>query len=350
MKIRYKQLFTIGMRAAYYTDNKQHDDFVITPTRMCERQMSRFRIRSRKTFDGIGLHYECSPTTNDATPFKPITIEEKFTFRVSVTNPDFWYFADVRAWENDKIFLLQNAVYNTTGNISVLNGPMINPVLYRPKTFKFETTIEAVGGLIRVLDSAGNILQTIIVRAKTATEPVGTKESFLINLAGYEDGSYTIRHINSGGNNDTQVYCSLEYAPGTLAIIEIKYRTGVAYTGIDPIQKYTIDISSRLTDWFIDVHIRPRTVPPFLASELQIKHLPVPPAGAKIFNRIVTNDANGYAQFKLTGQLPFSQKPVHLQLLKAPSQLVMDPLPLPSSITVQKDALNNLFTKIIVNV
>jgi hypothetical protein len=351
MRLRYEQLFSIGFTAAYYADNLPHDDFIIEPTRYCSKQMSRFKMLSKKTIDGISVIYECSPFTNDPTPFRPVTTVEKFTFKVTVTNPDFWYYADVTNWERDKIFLLKNPFFNSTGNINILTGPLNAPVLFRPMVFKHELVLENVPGLLKVMDAIGNVIHTIIVRAKTPAEPVGKKEAFFVNLKDFTDGSYTLRHVTSGGDVDEAVYCSADYSTDTLAIVEISYQSGLLWTGIAPFQHYTVNIASRVTDWFFDVHIRKKTIPAYLASQLSIRHVPVPPEPLRTFSVVgVADDINGFVQFKSNVKLTYSQRPMHLQLLKLLTTTVLDPLPLPSSITVQKDALNNLITKIVVNV
>jgi hypothetical protein len=351
MRLRYEQLFSIAFTTAYYADGLAHDDFIIEPTRYCERQMSRYKMLSKKSSEGISLIYECSPFTNDATPFRPVTTVEKFTFKVTVANADFWYYADVNNWQKDKIYLLKNPSFITTGTINVLSGPLNAPVLFRPMEFKYETPLENTPGLLKVLDSTGNVLRTIIVRAKTPSEPVGKTEPYFIDLKNFTDGSYTLRHVTSGGDVDELVYCSADYSPDTLAIVEIRYQSGVPWTGVPPFQRYAVTVSSRSTDWFFDVHIRKKPIPAYLASQLSIKHLNVPPEPLRTFSVVgVADDINGFVQFKSTVKLTYSQTPMHLQLLKSAVTTVLDQLPLPSSITVQKDALNNLITKVVVNV
>lgn len=354
MRLRYEQLFNIGITAAYYVDAMSHEDFVVEPTQYCKRQMSRYKILSKKTPDGIALLYECSPFTNDATAFKPITTEEKFTFKVSVTNPDFWYYADVNSWQKDKIFFLKNAAYNAPGNLTILSGALNNPVLYRPMEFMYEVLLENVQNILEVRDGSGSLIKTIVVRAKTASEPVGKKETFFINLKNYADGLYTLRHKSTGGDTDERVYCSADYTTGTLSIIEITYKGGIAWTGVSPFQKYLISISSRSTDWFIDVYIRKKTLAVVLASQLSVKHFPDVAEPLKTFSTVgLPDDLKGYVQFKSDVKLLYSQKPMHLCLQKSgmPNPVtVLDPLPLPSSLTFKKDLLNNLVTKIIVNV
>ncbi len=350
MNLRYEQLFGLGFTTVYYVDGQGHDDFVMEPTQYCKKQMSRYKILSKKTADGIVLFYECSPFTNDATPFRPILVEEKFTFKVTANNPNFWYYADVNNWEKDKVYFLRNPSYNTTGDISVLTGALSAPILFRPLEFMYDVLLDNVQGLLEIRDAAGILIKTMVIRAKTVSEPVGKKESYFINLKNYTDGLYTLRHIASGGNVDEQVYCSADYATGTLAIIEITYKGGVTWTGVAPFQKYIINISNRITDWFFDVYIRKKPVPAVLASELSIKHIPTGAEPVQTFTVVgAADDPHGFVQFKSDNQLEYSQGPMHLQLLKSLTDKILDPLPLPSSVTVQKNG-PNLITKIIVNI
>ncbi len=352
MKLRYEQLFSIALTASYYTDNKTHEDLIIEPTSYCQKQMSRFKILSKKTFNGMALLYECSPLTNDATAFKAITAEEKFTFKVKANNADFWFYADVQDWESGKIYMLRNPSYNTTGDINIVTGALTSPILFRPMEFKYDVALESVAGLLEIRNSTGTLIKTLIIRAKTATEAAGVIEQYLINLENYNDGTYTLRHITTGGNVDEQVYCSADYSADTLAIIEITYKGDAAWTGVQPFQKYIISVASRQADWFFDIHIRKKAVPAIIASKLSINHLNVPPEVKKTFSvQGLPDDINGFVQFKSVGKLSYSQKPMHLQLINTVTvKIVMDPLPLPSAIDLQQDALNNLFTKVIVNV
>lgn len=352
MKLRYEQLFTISLRPEYYTDDLPHDDFVIEPTNVCKKLMSRYKILFKKTFDGIGLYYECDSAKTDSTALRPITAEEKFTFIIKTNNADFWYYADVQNWESGKVYFLKNPKYNVTGNITVLNGPLVNPVSFYPMKFKYETALDNAQGLLEIRDINNTLIKTISVRAKTTAEPAGITEFYLVDLSGYNDGAYTIQRISTTGNADENIYCTADYYPDVLSVAEITYKGGVAYTGIEPFQKYLLNVSSRSTDWFYDVHIRQKTVPVALASELSLKHIPVPPGVAKTFTVSSGPDnANGFVQFKSSVKLSYSQTPMHLQLKKTGNPVpVIDLLPLPSAVDVQKDAGNNLFTKVIINV
>jgi len=343
MEIKYQQLFGINVRPEYYTDEKPHNDLSIQPTSQCNKLLMRYKMLARQTFNGITLYYQCDPLQNGFVALKPVSTEEKFTFILKAINTNFWYYADVQDWTSGTVFLLKNLNYNTTGDITVLNGALINAMMFSPMQFKYAVPIENVTGLIEIRNN-GALIKTLIVRAKTNAEPLTATESYLIDLTGYDDGEYLIRHINTGGNNDKKIYCSGDYSVDALAIIEITYKNGAAYTGVEPFQNYLVNVSNRKTDWFYDVHIRDKAVPIALASQLSIA-----PAG--MFSRVSFNDAERFVQFKSVSKIAYSQTPLQLQLKKTGTTTpIMDPMPLPSATVVQKDSMNNLFTKVIVNV
>lgn len=352
MKTRYQQLFNISLASSFYKDKKINDDLIVEPTGHCLKLWSRYRILSKKISNGIALLYECSPFTNDATAFKPITGEEKFTFIVRSNNADFWFYADVRNWESGKIFLLNNPTYSTTGNINISSGALTDPVLYRPKSFKYEVALESTEGLLEIRNSSGNLIKTLKVRAKSPSEASVVKEQISIGLNHYMDGLYTIRHISASGSTDEKVYCSADFSNDTLAIIEITYRGDAAWTGVKPFQNYILSVDSRVADWYFDIRIRKRAVSVIKASKLSIKHLNVLPEVKRTFSVDgLPDDVNGVVKFKSDSKLSYSQMPIRLQLINTTnSKVVMDPLPLPSSVDLQKDALNNLFTQVIINI
>lgn len=352
MKIRYQQLFSISLTSSFYKDKKINGDLIIEPGGNCRKLMNRYKILPRKITDGSALFYECSPLTNDATAFKPVTKEEKFTFIVKPNNADFWFYADIRRWESGKIFFLTNSTYSATGDINILSGPLTNPILYRPMTFKYEVALESTVGWLEIRDSSGILLKTLGVRAKASTEPSLVKELFPVDLKNYPDGLYTLRYVSSGGSTDENVYCSEDFSNDTLAIVEITYRGDIAWTGVKPFQNYIINIDSRKADWYFDIRIRKRAVPVIKASKLSINHLNVPPEVKRTFSVDgPPDDTNGIVKFKSTAKLNYSQTPMRLQLINTTnSKVVMDPLPLPTSIDLRKDALNKLFTQVIINV
>jgi hypothetical protein len=277
MKLRYEQLFGISLTSSYYSDSKTHEDLSVEPTGFCKRQMSRFKILSRKTFNGMALLYECSPVANDASAFKPISSEEKFTFKVKASNTDFWFYADVREWESGKIFLLKNPTYAATGNINIVTGALLSPIIFRPMEFKYDVALESTEGLLEIHSSTGTLIKSIIIRAKSPEEATGVKEQYIIGLKNYPEGSYTLRRITSGGTFNEQVFCSADYSADTLAVIEITYKGDAAWTGQKPYQNYIVRIDSRQADWFFDIHIRKKAVPAVTASKLAINHANVPP-------------------------------------------------------------------------
>ena len=221
----------------------------------------------------------------------------------------------------------------------------------------FSVPLEAVARALEIRDAAGSVLKTLTIRARTAAEPVGKKEPYFVDLNRYQDGLYTLRHKSDGGDVDTSVYCCADYTPGTLAVIEITYKGGVAWTGVTPFQKYLINVTSRITDWFFDVNVRKQASGLVVPSQLSIIHVPVGAEPVQTFSVVgAADDPHGFVQFKSDAKLTYSQRPMHLRLVRPnamdlPHPLdVINPVPLPSAITLQKDTLNNLITKIIVNV
>jgi hypothetical protein len=352
MKIRFQQLFSISLSSSFYKDKKIHGDLIIDPTGHSQKLMSRYRILSKKTSDGLALLYECSPLINDNTPFKPIKNEEKFTFILKSDNADFWFYSDVRNWESGKIFFLTNPTYSATGDINIVSAPLSDPILFRPMDFNYEVLLENTEGLLEIRNSSGLLLKTHSVRAKGSAEPAVVKEKIQVNLNHFADGLYILRYKSASGITDEKVYCSEDFSNDSFAILEITYRGNAAWTGVEPFQNYIIRIDSRKADWYFDIRIRKRAVPVIKASKLSINHLNVPPDVKRTFTVDgLPDDANGIVKFKSTVKLSYSQVPMRLQLINTTnSKVVMDPLPLPSSVDLQKDTLNNLFTQVIINV
>jgi hypothetical protein len=352
MKLRYLPLFNISFNTAYYVDGQVHDDIMLEPTSSCKRQMTRFHILSRSTPRGIALYYEGSPLTSDATAAKPVNAEEKFTFKVSVKNSDLWYYADVNGWAQDKVYFLKNPLYNTTGDISILNSSLSSPVLHRPLAFVHELPLQDAASLMEIRDPAGTLIRTVAVRARDTSEAAGKTEGFLVDLKGFPDGLYSLRHVKSGGNVDEPVYCSADHSVGTFAIVEITYKGDAAWTGVNPVQQYMLTITTRATDWVYDVYIRERPMNTILASKLFIKHEPVGAEPVRTFSVITADDVAGFVQFRSDVPLNFSQKPMKLRLVTPDLVTPVDvigTLPMPSAHTIVKDG-SDLSTKIIVNV
>lgn len=352
MKLRYKELFKVSFATSYYVDGQAHNDVVLEPTLCCTKQMSRYKIRSKKSSDGITLYYEASPLTNDATAFKPVNVEEQFVFRAMVSNPDLWYYADVNGWQQDKVYFIRNTIYNTTGDISILNGALNNPVLNRPLSFIYELPLQAEQSVLEIRDAANTVISSIVIRARKADEAAGKTEGFPIDLLTQADGLYTLRHLKKAGDTDQQAYCSSDCTPGTFAIVEITYKGNAAWTGVAPTQQYKINIATRPTEWVYEVYLRPKPTSTLKASKLFIKHEPVGAEPVQTFTPVVVDDAAGFVRFKSDALLKFSQRPMKLRLvtpdLITPKD-VIPALPGPSALTIVKNG-PNLSTKIIVNV
>ena len=352
MKLRYRELFKVSFATSYYVDGQAHNDVLLTPTLYCSRQMSRYKIISKKSSDGITLYYEASPLTNDATAFKTIKTEEKFVFRAMVNNPELWYYADVNGWQQDKVYFLKNTVYNTTGNISIHNGALSNPVLNRPLSFIHELPLQAEQSLLEIRNAADILVKSIVIRGRKTDESAGKTEGFPVDLVTQGDGLYTLRHIKKSGTTDQKAYCSSDCTPGTFAIVEITYKGNAAWTGVAPTQQFRINITTRPAEWVYEVYIRPKPTSTLLASKLFIKHEPAGAEPVQTFSVIVADDTAGFVRFKSDALLKFSQRPMKLRLvtpdLVTPKD-VISVLPGPSAQTIVKSG-PNLSARIIVNV
>lgn len=352
MKLRYKELFKVGFTTAYYVDGQAHNDVLLEPTAFCRKQLSRFHILSRPSADGITLYYEANPLTDDATAFKPINQEEQFLFRAVVQNPDLWYYADVNGWKQDRVFFLKNTVYNTTGDISLLNGALNNSVLHRPLKFVHDVPLQAEQSVLEVLDAAGTLLKSVAIRARADDEEADKPEGVPVDLTTAADGLYTLRHRKNSGDSDEVAYCTADYRPGTFALVEITYRGDVAWTGVAPLQHYRVQLAARPTEWVYEVYLRPKPMATLLASQLFIKHEPVGAEPVQTFTVVTADDAAGYVKFKSDNPLLFSQRPMRLRLvtpdLVTPTDVLAN-LPGPSARTIVKVG-SALATRIIVNI
>ena len=352
MKLRYKELFKIGFATTFYVDGQTHDEVLLEPTWFCRKQMSRYKLLSRKSSDGITLYYEASPLTNDATAFKPINTEEKFAFKAVVNDPNLWYYADVNGWQQDRVYFLTNTVYNTTGDITVHNGALNTSVLNRPLTFMYDLPLQVEQSLLEIRNATNTVIKSIVIRARFEDEVAGKTEKLLVDLKTSADGLYRLTHIKKDGNVEERVYCSTDYSEGTFAIVEITYKSGLAWTGVAPTQKYQLTLTTRPTEWVYDVYIRPKPMNPLIASQLFIKHLPIGAEPVQTFSVITSDNILGYVQFKSDGPLLFSQRPMNLRLV-LPDLVTLAKgvgvLPVPSSHSIVKNG-SALSTKIIVNI
>lgn len=352
MKLRYKELFKIGFATTYYVDGQTHDEVLLEPTWFCSKKMSRYKLLSRKSSDGISVYYEASPLTNDATAFKPIKTEEKFAFKAVVNDPNLWYYADVNGWQQDRLYFLSNTVYNTLGDIVVLNGALNASVLNRPLIFTYDLPLQTDQSLLEIRDATSRVIKSIVIRARFVDEVAGKREKFLVDLKTNGDGLYTLTQVKKDGNIDERVYCSTDYSEGTFAIVEITYQGGLAWTGVTPIQNYQVTLITRATEWVYDVYIRPKPMNPLIANKLFIKHLPIGAEPMHTFSVITSDNITGYVQFKSDGPLRFSQRPMNLRLVLADLVTLakgVGVLPVPSSHSIVKSG-SALSTRIIVNI
>jgi hypothetical protein len=351
MKLRYEQLFSITLGAGYHDSAAAFADLVLQPTTACSQLMNRFNIRTKTTPSGLLTYYQCSPFTNDTTPFKPVTTAQTFSFLLKAVNPSFWYLADVNNWKQDSIFHLKNPFFDTTGNIAVHNGPLSTPVSFRPMLFKHSLTLENTGGVLEVRDATGVLIKAQPVRALVPPETPGTTEEYLVDLKGFTEGAYTLRHIKAGPPADTKCYCSADCQPGALAVVDIQYKGDVLWTGKKPFQNYTVTVAARKTNWFFDVHVNAKSLALYKPSKLTVNHKNILPDPKQTFSVDgAADDVNGLVKFKSDAPVAYPAKPMQLELVHNGAKIIISQLPLPNQYDVQKDILNNFFTNIIVNV
>jgi hypothetical protein len=350
MKLRYEILFNITLAAGYHNSAAAFTDLAIQPTSACLRLMKRFDIRHRKTPSGLMLYYRCSPFTNDTTPYKPIAGEETFSFLLKAVNPDFWFLADVNGWKQDSVFHLKNTVYNSAGDLPLHNGALSTALSFRPLLFQHEVTLEAAAGLLQLRNTSGVVLHQQVVRALLPGEAVGTVHGYPIDLRGATDGIYTIRHIKAGPAADTQYYCSADYGPGVLAVVDVTYKTG-AWTGVKPFQNHTITVAARKTNWLFDVYVNKKSLSIYKPTKLSVRHKNFLPGPQQTFSvQGAADDVNGRVTFRSDALISYPDKPVELELVHNGTKVLVAQLPLPSAHDVQKDNLNNFFTQMIVNI
>jgi hypothetical protein len=157
---------------------------------------------------------------------------------------------------------------------------------------------------------------------------------------------YQVRYISSAGTTNENVFCSPDFVPDALAIVQMTYRTG-AWTGVNSNQQYKIIINNRKSNWFYDINIRPGTTVGIAPGDLKIVHFPAgePPIA---FSSILT--AANFEQFQSAAPVDHWQKPFRLALQNlSGSETYMDPLPLPTPFSIELSG-GPPTTRIIVNV
>jgi hypothetical protein len=328
MKLRYDKLFHIGVAFDYYEEEREVTDFTVEPTAFCRKQMSRFKIRARQTLNGMLLFYEgnpAAPAGTASTPLKPVLAPEKFTFRVTVNNPEVWFYGDINGWNKDRVFFLTNTADDPVILQSALPRAGDVPVMFQPMQFSYSVSLADVQGLLEVRDATGTLIKTIVVRGRSPEEAVNKSELFFVDLNGYSDGLYSVTYLRSGTPPATnRVYCSADYAPGTLAIIEINYTSADAVTG----GNYTVDIASRATTWLYDVHVREGA--PNIAPGVMVK-IEAPDDAWDFGGAVAVPVLPGTVSFKSAGPIPYRQRATHLKFVLESGENIMDPLPVPTS-------------------
>lgn len=345
IRLSYKKLFNLKLSASYHFGSSVFNDLYLTPTAGCLKLLSAYKLLTRQSENGTVVLYETS-SASTVIPKYPIPQAENFYFILKVANPDFWMYADVQGWKKELVYFLSNAAFNLTTDQIISNAPLNAPIRFTPMSFQYEITLLATQGLIEIRDASAVLLKTILIRALDPSEPPGKKLPIEIGLTGYPEGLYQVRHISSSGTTNENIFCSPDFTPDALAVVQMKYRTG-AWTGVNADQKYQIIIQSRRSNWEYEVFIRPGNTLGITLADLSILHVPVgePPI---TFNGPVVGPSS--AKFNSLAPVDHWQRPFRLVLKNlAGTKTYMDPLPLPTPYSIRSN-LGVLSTRVIVNV
>ncbi|HEX7844454.1 MAG TPA: hypothetical protein VF476_01570 [Chitinophagaceae bacterium] len=345
IRFNYKKLFNLKLSASYYFGSEIFSDLFLTPTKACLTLLSKYKLLTREAANGRAVLYETvSPVV--ATPKYPIPQAENFYFILKVANPEFWMYADVQGWKKEMVYFLSNTSFNLTTNQIISNAPLTAPIRFTPLIFSYEIGLQTKQGLLEIRNASAVLLKTILIRSLDASEPAGTKLPVTIDLSGYPEGLYQVRNISSTGTTNENVFCSPDFSPDALAVVQMKYRTG-AWTGVNTDQQYKIIINNRQSNWLYDINIRNNTTLGILSTDLKIVHIPTtePPI---VFTLVTTS--HNFAQFKSNAVVDHWQRPFRLLLQNiAGNKTYMDPLPLPSPFSIEASG-GVLSTRVIVTV
>ena len=345
IRLSYKKLFNLKLSASYHFGSEIFNDLFVTPTAGCLNLFSTYKLLTRQAANGRVVLYE-TDNASTVNPKYPIPQAENFYFILKVANPGFWMYADVQGWKKETVYFLANASFHLTTNQIISNAPLTAPIRFTPMAFRYEVTLQATQGLLEIRDSSAVLLKTILIRSLDVSEPVGTKLPVSIDLMGYSEGLYQVRNISSAGTTNENVFCSPDFTPDALAIVQMKYRTG-AWTGVNADQKYQIIINNRKSNWEYEVFIRPGTTLGITLPDLSIVHVPVgePPI---TFSPPIVGPSS--SKFNSLAPVDHWQRPFRLVLKNLlGTKTYMDPLPLPSPFSI-KTSGGVLSTRVIVNV
>jgi hypothetical protein len=346
IRLSYKKLFNLKLSASYYFGKESFSELFLTPTNGCLALISKYKLLTRHEANGQVVLYETDGPSS-INPKYPIVQAENFYFILKVKNAEFWMYADVQGWKREMVYFLANASFTPTTDQIISNAPLTAPIRFVPLTFLYNVTLQATPGLIEIRNAAGALLKTILIRELDISEPAGTKLAVSIDLAGYSEGLYQVRNVSSAGTTNENVFCSPDFTPDALAIVQMKYRTGPLWTGVNPNQKYQIIINNRKSDWLYDVNIRPGTTLGIIPTDLKIVHMPTT---EPLITFAVNSTGPNFARFKSTAPANHWQRPFRLLLQNgAGSKTYMDPLPLPSPFSIETTG-GILTTRVIVNV
>lgn len=346
IRLAYKKLFNLKLSASYYFGKDAFSDLYFTPTGGCLDLLSKYKLLTRSEANGQVVLYE-TDNAGTVNPKYPIPQPTNFYFILKVANADFWMYADVQGWKKGMVYFLANTTFNSTTDQIISNAPLTAPIRFAPMSFQYDVTMQATQGLVEIRDVVtATLLKRIVIRALAASEPAGTKLSLPIELTGYAEGVYQLRTISSVGTTNENVFCSPDFTPDALAVVQMKYQTG-GWTGVNADQKYQIIINNRKSSWLYDVNIRPGATLGINPGDLKIVHKVTT---EPLITFAVNNSGPDFVQFKSAAPANHWQKPFRLVLQNnTGSKVYVDPLPLPSPLSIET-AGGILSTRVIVNV
>ena len=343
-------MFRLRCLPGFVPEMQVYDGIEFLPSSATDGLMGRYAIRMRQLPSGVELYYQTLPQDLSLIPLRPIAQETVLRFFIRIKDPSFSTLADVRDWQADRIFVLNNTVYQTTGEVEVLNGPMQDPAIFHPLKWKHRVELQAVPSVVVVRNAGGIRLLTLAVRARDGHEDAGVRDEVLIDITRYGEGSYTVHHEYAGAPPPQAYFCSPDHRPGILAVVNIRYQYGAGWTGLPPELTFLIKVPARAADWFYKVHIKPSNRSLYPADQLLLLHRPQAAEPAITFSVDGTPDnASGTVTFRSDASIPFPASPMHLDLVRQPASVVLPRLPMPQPGQVVWHA-GQFATSVIINI
>jgi hypothetical protein len=332
MRIRFQPLATLRISPGFAPAQQPYNGLVVEPLPSCTQLMQRFAWRHHSVSSGIQLFYQTQPVDGSTSPLRPVALPQVFRFRVRATDPALVALAQIDQWGGGRAFILRNATYHATGTTLIHNGPLTAPATLVPLQHKLQVPLHAAPGWLRLRNAAGAELQGFAVRALLPDDPPGATTEIMMPLYKWGEGEYTATHEHVGPHTTYRLYATEDYRPDVLAIIELTYATGAAYTGMQPQQEFLVQIAPRQANWRYRIHISEANRVLYPAHQLGLVHRVSGGDAPHTFSVEGPVDAAaGIVQFRSDAPIPFSHTPVQVDLVRLPATVVLPALPMPSA-------------------